>query len=270
MTTEPFGRSLSYSPIAEQYDARYQIPNDRLLACFQRLRTQGVLPAQGVLLDAGCGTGQMSLPLAELGYQVRGYDISPEMIMVARAKVRAGMRATYNAADVRSLPEPDSAVDGIVACKLFVHVSDWRKAVVELLRVLRPGACLVLLNDAIALENSVRFFFGQRADEAGYTDRFVGLHPARQSELAAFLVESGCTEVSVDSGDQRWSRELTFRTILDQFRQRLFAEFWLIPKNDYDAILAETSQWVDTLPEGRDTVDAISARLYAQAFRKGS
>ena len=96
------------------------------------------------------------------------------------------------------------------------------------------------------------------------------MHLARQSELTAFLVESGCMEVSVDSGDQTWSRELTFGTILDKFRQRLFAEFWLMPESDYDAILAETSQWVDTLPEGRDTVDAISARLYALAFRKGS
>src|SRR4051794_33030074 len=170
MTTESFGPSLSFSLIAEQYDARYHIPNDQLLACFQRLRTQGVLPTRGVLLDAGCGTGQMSLPLAGLGYEVRGYDISPEMITVARSKVQAGHHASYNVADVRSLPEPDSAVDGIVACKLFVHVSDWRGAVVELLRVLRPGACLLLLNDAIALENSVRSFFGQKADEAGHTD----------------------------------------------------------------------------------------------------
>jgi SAM-dependent methyltransferase len=270
MTTEPFGPSLSFSPIAEQYDARYQIPNEQLIACFERLRAHDVLPGHGVLLDAGCGTGQMSLPLAELGYEVRGYDISPEMIAVARSKVRPGLRATYNASDVRSLPESDEAFDGIVVCKLFVHISDWRNAVVELLRVLKPGACLVLLNDAIALENSVRSFFGQRADDAGHSDRFVGLHPARRSELTLFLLESGCTEISVDAGQQTWSRELTYGAILDQFRQRLFAEFWLMPESDYDRVLEETSQWVDTLPQGRDTLDTISAQLYVQVFRKGA
>ena len=269
MTTERFGPSLSFSPIAEQYDARYQIPIDKLLTCFESLRRRGVLPAAGVLLDAGVrdGTDVASARRTRL-HGARLYDISPEMITVARSKVPSGVRATYDTADVRSLPEPDDAVDGIVACKLFVHISDWRSAVVELLRVLKPGACLVLLNDAVALENSVRSFFGQKADEAGHTDRFVGLHPARRDDLTEFLVESGCTEIKVDSGDQRWSRELTFGNILDQFHQRLFAEFWLMPQSDYDRILMETSQWVDALPEGRDTVDTISAQLYVQAFRK--
>jgi SAM-dependent methyltransferase len=268
MTADRFGPSLSFSPIAHRYDARYEIPAAHLMACYERLRASGVLPARGVVLDAGCGTGQMSLPLAQMGYDVRGYDISPEMIDVARAKVGAGLAVRYAVADVRALPEAAAAVDAIVVCKLFIHVGDWENAARELLRVLRPGGCLVLLNDAIALENGVRTYFGRQADDAGFTDRFVGLRPGRRKDLVALLEASGCTEMRVDGAEQSWSREVSFGTIIEQFRERLFAEFWLMPAASYDAILAETTQWVDSLPRGRSTVETVTPRLHVQAFRK--
>jgi ubiquinone/menaquinone biosynthesis C-methylase UbiE len=268
MTTGQFGPSLSFSPIARQYDARYEIPVAQLMTCYERLRASEILPRRGVILDAGCGTGQMSLPLAEIGYEVRGYDISPEMIEVARSKVGAGLSARYDVADVRALPEASGAVDTVIVCKLFIHVSDWENAARELLRVLRPGGSLVLLNDAIALENSVRTFFGQQADAAGFTDRFVGLRPGRRKDLVALLEANECTEVRLDGAELSWSRKVSFGTIIEQFRDRLFAEFWLMPVAKYDAILAETTQWVDSLPLGRDTVETIVPSLHVQVFRK--
>jgi SAM-dependent methyltransferase len=268
MKGDQFGPSLSFAPIAQQYDARYEIPVAHLVACYERLRTAGILPSEGVVLDAGCGTGQMSLPLAKMGYEVRGYDISEEMIEVARSKVGAGLKVRYDVADVRALPEASGAFDAVVVCKLFIHVSDWENAARELLRVLRPGGSLVLLNDAIALENSVRAYFGRQADEAGFTDRFVGLRPGRRQDLVALLEANGCAEVRVDGGEQSWSRELSYGTIIEQFRERLFAEFWLMPVATYDVILVETARWVDSLPQGRNTIEAISPRLGVQVFRK--
>lgn len=41
------------------------------------------------LLDLGCGTGCISIPLAQRGYQVTGVDISEEMLAAAREKSRA-------------------------------------------------------------------------------------------------------------------------------------------------------------------------------------
>jgi hypothetical protein len=72
----------------------------------------------------------------------------------------------------------------------------------------------------------------------------------------------------VDGDEQSWSRELSYGTIIEQFRERLFAEFWLMPVATYDAILAETARWVDSLPQGRNTVETLSPRLNVQVFRK--
>jgi 2-polyprenyl-3-methyl-5-hydroxy-6-metoxy-1,4-benzoquinol methylase len=44
------------------------------------------------LLDLACGTGRMALRMAELGYQVTGVDITPEMIGWARQKAAQYVR----------------------------------------------------------------------------------------------------------------------------------------------------------------------------------
>ncbi|CVI57338.1 class I SAM-dependent methyltransferase [Agrobacterium leguminum] len=268
MTAETVAPTLSFSPIASCYDERYQAPTQLLMNCYDRLVTYGALPAQGVILDAGCGTGQMSLPLAERGYEIRGYDVSEEMVAAAQKKVAPNQHAKYMVGDVRKLPEQDGAVDAVIACKLLVHVSDWRNAVTELLRTLKSGASFIQLNDAVALENTVRDYFGKLANEAGFENRFLGLHPAKEYELVELLDKQGCSEVRVDVSDLSWSREISYGVILDQFKKRFFAEFWPIPVVEYERILEETARWVDRLPMGRNTVETIVPRLYVRAFRK--
>src|SRR5262249_16944169 len=46
-------------------------------------------PRPGRLLDLGCGTGRLLVPLAQRGYSVMGVDLSAPMLGVAAAKARA-------------------------------------------------------------------------------------------------------------------------------------------------------------------------------------
>ena len=56
----------------------------------------------GPLLDLACGTGRMTLRMAELGYQVTGVDITPEMIEWARQKAaKQGLSIEWVVADAR-------------------------------------------------------------------------------------------------------------------------------------------------------------------------
>ena len=50
-----------------------------------RLKKNGV-PDGSLVLDLACGTGNVTLPLAKLGYDMIAVDISPEMLDIARAK----------------------------------------------------------------------------------------------------------------------------------------------------------------------------------------
>src|SRR5437762_109075 len=57
----------------------------------------------GPLLDLACGTGRMALRMAELGYQVTGVDITPEMIARARQKAaKQGLSIEWVVADART------------------------------------------------------------------------------------------------------------------------------------------------------------------------
>ena len=54
------------------------------------------------ILDAGCGTGGHSIPLAFRGYEVTGIDASPVMIKKARQKAKeAGVNPTFRSLDIR-------------------------------------------------------------------------------------------------------------------------------------------------------------------------
>ena len=222
----------------------------------------------GVILDAGCGTGQMSLVLAEMGYEVRGYDVSPEMVAMAQAKVRPEWRARYAVADVRSLPSNDNSYDAIVVSKLFQHLRDWQSACQELLRVLRPGACIIHSTDRGGFGNAVRKYFATRADALGYTGRYLGLSPSNVGRLAEFLVAQGCESIAIDVTDLKWEKLIAYGDALSHLQERLFAEFWYLPPNVHERLLADTHYWINDQPQGREKIEVMRPYLHVDVFRK--
>ena len=91
------------------------------------------------LLDVGGGTGRVTQTLVEHVRQPCIVDASWGMLVEARAK---GLCACQGAAE--GLPFPDGTFDRILIVDAFHHFCDWPQAVTELLRVLRPGGCIVV------------------------------------------------------------------------------------------------------------------------------
>lgn len=106
-------------------------------------------PGQRVL-DVGCGTASLTLTLARRvgarGTAV-GVDASGPMITAARSKaVRQALPVRFEVAAAQELPYPDESFDA-VATSLMIHhlpAADRTGAVIEMLRVLRPGGRLVI------------------------------------------------------------------------------------------------------------------------------
>ena len=58
---------------------------------------------RSAVLDIGCGTGSLSVVLAELGHTVTGIDLSPAMISLARTKAEAReVRVEFQVMDAAS------------------------------------------------------------------------------------------------------------------------------------------------------------------------
>jgi SAM-dependent methyltransferase len=104
----------------------------------------------GPLLELGCGTGRLLIPLAQEGYRVTGVDFSPEMLRIAQAKVdAAGLadRVTLIQGDYGS-----AALDGpyrlaYVVMNTFLHLTtqaDQVRALRHWREHLAPGGLLLI------------------------------------------------------------------------------------------------------------------------------
>lgn len=73
---------LMYDTVARFYDAIHADEHEDIDFILDVARTQA-----GAVLDLGCGTGRITLPLAQAGFTVTGLDNSAEMLTLANKKV---------------------------------------------------------------------------------------------------------------------------------------------------------------------------------------
>ena len=92
------------------------------------------------VLDIGCGVGEMLLLLRDRnGCECYGLDIAPSAVEIAKAK---GIHAELAA--LPHIPYGDANFDACVCTETLEHVSDAKKTIKEIQRVLRPGGIVVL------------------------------------------------------------------------------------------------------------------------------
>ena len=96
------------------------------------------------ILDLGCGTGTLALLVkrAHRGAEVFGLDADPEILKLARTKLReAGIEAQLDTGLASALPYSTESFDRILSSLFFHHLSTHLKqeAMREALRVLRLG-----------------------------------------------------------------------------------------------------------------------------------
>ncbi|MGR6322522.1 methyltransferase domain-containing protein [Micromonospora soli] len=120
-----------------------------MLHWLARARAALVPPASrrdAVLVDLGCGAGLLAPHLAGKGYRHVGLDLTRSALDQA-----APYGVVVVHADATAVPLADGCADVVSAGELLEHVPDWRRAVAEACRLLRPGGLLVLdtLNDTL-------------------------------------------------------------------------------------------------------------------------
>ena len=100
------------------------------------------------ILDLACGHGRHSIPLAKLGYDVTGYDLSDVFLDRAKAdaaKEKADVRWIHG--DIRELPfegEFDAVINMFTAFGYFADADDDLKTLERIRRALAPGGRFLL------------------------------------------------------------------------------------------------------------------------------
>lgn len=105
----------------------------------------GVLPAAGHVADLGCGTGTLSLLLAEEGFSVDGVDLSPEMVRLARAKAGDRRGVAFVEGDAAAPPLAPGEYDVVLCRHVLWAMPDPAEALRRWIDLLRPGGSLVLV-----------------------------------------------------------------------------------------------------------------------------
>lgn len=130
-----FARRYAQIAITKPHNALYERPATRALL--------GDVAGLHVL-DAGCGPGINSEWLVQQGATVHGFDVTPDMIDLARERCE-GLAATFAVQDLGMPFEglADDTFDAIVSALALDYVADQHSAFREFARVALPGATLV-------------------------------------------------------------------------------------------------------------------------------
>ncbi len=95
------------------------------------------------VLDVGCGEGRFCRMLAARGAKTMGLDPTRALIAEARRRQPAGI---FHEGVAEALPVAAASQDLVVSYVALVDIPDYRSAIREMARVLRPGGRIVVAN----------------------------------------------------------------------------------------------------------------------------
>lgn len=250
--------TADYNRIAHSYDASRGYPPE---AAAQIGAAVAARCGQGArVVELGVGTGRVARPLASAGLRVMGVDIAREMLALARD----GGLAHLAQADVAALPLAGGRFDAAVTVQVLHHVADWRAALREALRVLRPGGLLLYGSDqrdpgarSEALRRRLREIVAELAPQAR--------PPGAGAALAQELERLGASaEPPLTAA--RWTAVVRPAEVLAALAEGRELFSWALPDDLLAAALARLRAWAPALGD-LDQPEAVEHRLELSVAR---
>jgi ubiquinone/menaquinone biosynthesis C-methylase UbiE len=106
-------------------------------------------PSGSIVLEAGCGVGAQTIPLARNspGARITSVDVSTDSVREAKARVDAAglTNVEVRQADIFALPFGAESFDHIFVCFVLEHLSRPMEALFKLKRLLRVGGTITVI-----------------------------------------------------------------------------------------------------------------------------
>lgn len=155
------------------------------------------------ILDAGCGMGQVSLKLTQLGHNLDLCDISSEMLSLAKNEFdAANLTANFHHIAVQDLDESHTGKYDVI---VFHAVLEWLKnpedIIAELKKRLKPGGYISLMfynKNAIVFYNLLKGNFNKvlTDDFKGHPGGLTPTNPIDPDDLDHWLTNNNITVLS--------------------------------------------------------------------------
>jgi demethylmenaquinone methyltransferase / 2-methoxy-6-polyprenyl-1,4-benzoquinol methylase len=198
------GVRAMFDRIAPVYDAMNRVMTAGLDGRWRRETAAAVVRPGDRVLDACCGTGDLALASLRAGGRVTGIDFSERMLERARRK---SSEIEWVRGDALALPFEDDSFDAATVGFGVRNLEDLERGLSELVRVLRPGGrvgVLEITRPQGALEPFYNVWFGKVVPVLGkllpggsaytYLPASVKRFPGPEG-LADLLLEAGFSDV---------------------------------------------------------------------------
>jgi 2-polyprenyl-3-methyl-5-hydroxy-6-metoxy-1,4-benzoquinol methylase len=131
---------------ASQRNSHYSIDcYDQIVSRYLRVVAQGLdgLTERARILEIGIGTGWFPIICKLRGLQCHAVEISPQLVEYARRWGRSlGVDPDVELGNVESTSLGDCVYDAVIAANVFEHVENWKLALTNIYRCLKPGGTL--------------------------------------------------------------------------------------------------------------------------------
>ena len=265
--------SISFDRVAHAYDATrgYPLGIDQQIA--KAIIDTVHATSETTFMEVGVGTGRIAFPLVSLDHTYTGVDISENMVQQLATKLlqngwqeyqqvwgslpdeigisartvsryrneekSASMRLLLS--DMTSLPFHDAAFDVVLAVHVFHLVDGWQQALLEVLRVIRPGGGFLHCWDEFL--TSERWPVGETwvkiVHELGGEVKRPGAD--ERSEVTTWLKDHALRPQEIPV--VQWEVTQTPRQSLEQVTRRLWSSTWVVPDDIFAELIVRLESW---------------------------
>lgn len=226
--------SQSFDRAAGIYDQTRPLPEPT-----GTLGIQAILDITGpeaLILDAGTGTGRISIPLIERGVRLVGCDLSRKMLTRLQEKFSSAPLAR---ADIAYLPLSTHYFDALLTVHVMHLVGPWREALREFRRVLKPSGAYLNIRTyepvGISVREQIRAFWRSWVTARGGYVQLPGVQ--NRAEFLHELRGMGANIMEVEV--VRYTHTYTLQEELERYQNRVYSDMWNIPDGIYEASLQE-------------------------------
>jgi SAM-dependent methyltransferase len=217
-------RSRVFDRAASFYDETRRLPDHAQDALTRCLRAE--LVGKAPVLEIGVGTGRIALPLDQAGVAMVGVDLSGPMMAVLVDKAGGRPPFPLAQANATALPFANDRFGAAVVSHVFHLISNWREAVDELLRVVRPGGLVLSSGYERDDESVVSIVQGHFRAEAGVTRVHIGAGDDG-TDVTEEFASRGARERRLQPIDV--SRTVTTGVLIDTIEANQWSWTWSLP-----------------------------------------